>query len=72
MTVRDLLTAAEDYLEVKIMKNGEELFWNEIDGLYDINEEILNMTVLKYDYETVTVLDSIVSASYDIIVIEVE
>lgn len=30
------------------------------------------MTVLKYDYETVTVLDSIVSASYDIIVIEVE
>lgn len=72
MLVRDLLTAAEDYLEVKIMKNGEELFWNEIDGLYDIDEEILNMTVLKYDYETVTVLDSIVSASYDIIVIEVE
>lgn len=72
MLVRDLLTVAEDYLEVKIMKNGEELFWNEIDGLYDIDEEILNMTVLKYDYETVTVLDSIVSASYDIIVIEVE
>lgn len=72
MTVRDLLTAAEDYLEVKIMKNGEELFWNEIDGLYDIDEEILNMTVLKYDYETVIVLDSIVSASYDIIVIKVE
>lgn len=72
MLVRDLLTAAEDYLEVKIMKNGEELFWNEIDGLYDIDEEILNMTVLKYDYETVTVLDSIMSASYDIIVIEVE
>ena len=32
MTVRDLLTAAEDYLEVKIIKNSEELFWNEIDG----------------------------------------
>ena len=72
MLVRDLLTAAEDYLEVKIMKNGEELFWNEIDGLYDIDEEILNMTVLKYDYETVTVLDSIVSASYNIIIIEAE
>lgn len=72
MLVRDLLTAAEDYLEVKIVKNGEELFWNEIDGLYDIDEELLDMTVLKYDYETVTVLDSIVSASYDIIVIEVE
>lgn len=72
MLVRDLLTAAEDYLEVKIMKNGEELFWNEIDGLHDMDEEILNMKVLKYDYETVTVLDSIMSASYDIIVIEVE
>ena len=72
MTVRDLLTAAEDYLEVKIIKNNEELFWNEIDGLYDIDEEILNMKVLKYDYKTVTVLDSIMSASYNIIVIEVE
>ena len=72
MTVRDLLTAAEDYLEVKIVKNSEELFWNEIDGLYDIDEEILNMTVLKYDYETVTVLDSIMSANYNIIVIEAE
>ena len=72
MTVRDLLTAAEDYLEVKIIKNNEELFWNEIDGLYDIDEELLDMTVLKYDYETVTVLDSIMSANYEIIVIEVE
>lgn len=72
MIVRDLLTKEKDYLEVKIMKNGEELFWNEIDGLYDIDEEILNMTVLKYDYETVTVLDSIMGASYNIIVIEVE
>lgn len=72
MTVRDLLIAAEDYLEVKIVKNGEELFWNEIDGLYDIDEELLDMTVLKYDYETIIVLDSIMRASYDIIVIEVE
>lgn len=72
MTVRDLLTAAEDYLEVKIVKNGKELFCNEIDGLYDIDEEILNMKVLKYDYKTVTVLDSIMSASYNIIVVEVQ
>lgn len=72
MTVRDLLTAAEDYFEDKIIKDGKTLFWNEIDGLYDIDEEILNMTVLKYDYETVTVLDSIMSANYNIIVIEVE
>ena len=72
MTVRDLLIAAEDYLEVKIIKNSEELFWNEIDGLYDIYEKLLDMTVLKYNYETVTVLDSIMSVSYNIIVIEVE
>lgn len=72
MTVRDLLTVAEDYLEVKIIKNGEELFCNEIDGLHDIDKDVLDMTVLKYDYETVIVLDSIMSVSYNIIVIEVE
>ena len=72
MTVRDLLTAAEDYLEVKIIKNNEELFWNEIDGLYDIDKKLLDMVVLKYDYETVVVLDSIMSANYKIILIEVQ
>lgn len=72
MTVKELLTEEKDYLEVKILKDNKELFWNEIDGLYDIDEEILNMTVLKYDYETVTVLDSIMSVNYNIIVIEVE
>ena len=72
MTVRELLKEEKDYLEVKIIQNGKELFWNEIDGLYDIDEEILNMKVLKYDYETITVLDSIMSASYNIIVIETE
>lgn len=72
MTVRDLLTAAEDYLEVKIIKNNEELFWNEIDGLYDIDKELLDMTVFRYDYETVVVLDSIMGANYKIILIEVQ
>lgn len=42
MTVRELLKEEKDYLEVKIIQNGKELFWNEIDGLYDIDEEILN------------------------------
>lgn len=72
MTVRDLLTAAEDYLEVKIMKNGEELFWNEIDGLYDIDERLLDMTVLWYTYETEIVRNSIMGAVYNIIVVEVQ
>lgn len=72
MLVRDLLTAAEDYLEVKIMKNGEELFWNEIDGLYDIDEKLLDMTVLWYTYETEIVRGPAMSASYNIIIIEVE
>ena len=72
MTVKELLTEEKDYLEVKIIKDDKILFWNEVDGLYDIDEELLDMTVLKYDYETVTVLDSIMSANYEIIVIEVE
>lgn len=72
MTVRDLLTAAEDYFEVKIIKDDKILFWNEVDGLYDIDEEILNMEVLKYDYETIVVSEFVMGASYDITVIEVE
>lgn len=72
MTVRDLLTAAEDYLEVKIIKNSEELFWNEIDGLYDIDERLLDMTVLWYTYETEIVRNSIMGAVYNIIVVEVQ
>lgn len=72
MTVRDLLTAAEDYLEVKIIKNSEELFWNEIDGLYDIDERLLDMTVLWYTYETEIVRNSIMGAVYNVIVVEVQ
>lgn len=72
MTVRDLLTAAEDYLEVKIIKNSEELFWNEIDGLYDIDERLLDMTVLWYTYETEIVRNSIMGAVYNIVVVEVQ
>lgn len=72
MTVRDLFTAAEDYLEVKIIKNSEELFWNEIDGLYDIDERLLDMTVLWYTYETEIVRNSIMGAVYNIIVVEVQ
>lgn len=71
MTVRDLLTAAEDCFEVKIIKDGKTLFWNEIDGLYDIDEEILNMKVLKYDYKTVVVSEFVIGERYDITVIEV-
>ena len=72
MTVRDLLTAAEDYLEVKIVKNGEELFWNEIDGLYDMDSKLLDMTVLWYTYETEIVRGPVMSAVYNVIVIEVQ
>lgn len=72
MTVRELLKEEKDYLEVKIIQNGKELFWNEIDGLYDIDKKLLDMTVFRYDYETVVVLDSIMSANYKIILIEVQ
>lgn len=72
MTVRDLLTAAEDYLEVKIIKNSEVLFWNEIDGLYDIDKDVLDMTVLWYTYETEIVRGPVMNAGYNIIVVEVQ
>lgn len=72
MTVRELLTEEKDYLEVKIIKDGKELFWNEIDGLYDIDERLLDMTVLWYTYETEIVRNSIMGAVYNIIVVEVQ
>lgn len=72
MTVRELLTEEKDYLEVKIIKDGKELFWNEIDGLYDIDERLLDMAVLWYTYETEIVRNSIMGAVYNIIVVEVQ
>jgi hypothetical protein len=72
MTVKELLTEEKDYLEVKILKDDKELFWNEIDGLYDIDEKLLDMTVLWYTYETEIVRGPVMSASYNIIIIEAE
>ena len=72
MTVRELLTEQKDYLEVKIIKDGKELFWNEIDGLYDMDSELLDMTVLWYTYETEIVRGPVMSAVYNVIVIEVQ
>ena len=37
-----------------------------------IVRELLDMTVFRYDYETVVVLDSIMIANYKIILIEVQ
>ena len=72
MTVRELLTEQKDYLEVKIIKDGKELFWNEIDGLYDMDSKLLDMTVLWYTYETEIVRGPVMSAVYNVIVIEVQ
>lgn len=72
MTVRELLTEEKDYLEVKIIKDGKELFWNEIDGLYDMDSKFLDMEVLWYTYETEIVRGPVMSAVYNIIVVEVQ
>lgn len=72
MTVRELLTEEKDYLEVKIIKDGKELFWNEIDGLYDVDSKLLDMEVLWYTYETEIVQGPVMSAVYNIIVVEVQ
>lgn len=71
MTVRDLLEYAEDYSEVKIIKDGKTLFQNGINSLRDIDKELLDMVVFKYDYE-IKMSDLAVRAFYNIIVIEVE
>ena len=71
MTVRDLLTAAEDYSEVKIIKDGKALFWSDINSLRDIDEYLLDMSVFKYDYE-IKSSDLAVRAFYNVILIEVE
>lgn len=71
MIVRDLLTAAEDYSEVKIIKDGKTLFQNGINSLRDIDEELLDMNVFKYDYE-IKQSDLAVRAFYNVILIEVE
>lgn len=71
MIVRDLLEYAEDYSEVKIIKDGKTLFQNGINSLRDIDKELLDMAVFKYDYE-IKMSDLAVRAFYNIIVIEVE
>lgn len=71
MIVRDLLEYAEDYSEVKIIKDGKTLFQNGINSLRDIDKELLDMVVFKYDYE-IKMSDLAVRAFYNIIVIEVE
>lgn len=72
MTVRELLTEEKDYLEVKIIKDGKEPFWNEINGLYDMDSKLLDMEVLWYTYETEIVRGPVMSAVYNIIVVEVQ
>lgn len=72
MIVRELLTEEKDYLEVKIIKDGKELFWNKIDGLYDVDSKLLDMEVLWYTYETEIVRGPVMSAVYNIIVVEVQ
>lgn len=71
MTVRELLEVAEDYSKVKITKDGKTLFQNGINSLRDIDKELLDMVVFKYDYE-IKMSDLAVRAFYNIIVIEVE
>lgn len=70
MTVRDLLEYAEDYSEVKIIKDGKTLFQNGINSLRDIDKELLDTNVFKYDYE-IKPADLAVKAFYNVILIEV-
>lgn len=71
MTVRELLAKEKDYSVVKIVKDGE-ILWNEIYGWCDIDKKLLNMKVLKYEFDIEVWLSGSRGGHYQILVIEVE
>ena len=71
MIVQELLTKEKDYSVVKIVKDGE-ILWNEFCGLYDIDKKLLNLKVLKYEFDIKVWLSGYAGGYYQILVIEVE
>lgn len=71
MTVRELLIKENDYSVVKIVKDGE-ILWNEFYGWYDIDKKLLNLKVLKYEFDIKVWLTGNKGGYYQILVVEVE
>lgn len=71
MTVRELLIKENDYSVVKIVKDGE-ILWNEFRGWNGIDKKLLNLKVLKYEFDIKVWLTGNKGGYYQILVIEVE
>lgn len=71
MTVRELLIKENDYSVVKIVKDGE-ILWNESRGWNGINKKLLNLKVLKYEFDIKVWLTGNKGGYYQILVVEVE
>jgi hypothetical protein len=71
MTVRELLIKENDYSVVKIVKDGE-ILWNEFRGWNGINKKLLNLKVLKYEFDIKVWLTGNKGGYYQILVVEVE
>lgn len=71
MTVRELLIKENDYSVVKIVKDGE-ILWNEFRGWNDIDKKLLNLKVLKYEFDIKVWLTGDKGGYYQILVVEVE
>lgn len=71
MTVQELLTKEKDYSVIKIIKDGE-ILWNDTCCLYTIDKELLNLKVLKYEFDIKVWLSGYKGGYYQILMIEVE
>lgn len=71
MTVRELLIKENDYSVVKIVKDGE-ILWNEFLGWNGIDKKLLNLKVLKYEFDIKVWLTGNKGGYYQILVVEVE
>lgn len=71
MTVRELLIKENDYSVVKIVKDGE-ILWNEFRGWNGINKKLLNLKVLKYEFDIKVWLTGNKGGYYQILVVAVE
>jgi hypothetical protein len=72
MTVRELLTKERDYVKLKIIKDGETLFFDDINSLRDMDKELLNLKVLRYEFDIKIWLSGYKGGYYQILVIEVK
>lgn len=71
MTVRELLIKENDYSVEEIVKDGE-ILWNEFRGWNGIDKKLLNLKVLKYEFDIKVWLTGNKGGYYQILVVEVE